>query len=58
MTKFEDRIAHQVQAARGNAKKYLGRAMGNRRLESEGRREQAGGNVKRAADKLRAAFKR
>ncbi|CAM4124468.1 CsbD family protein [Nocardia ninae] len=58
MNKFEDRIAHQVQAARGNVKKYLGRAAGNRRLESEGRREQAGGNMKRAADKLRAAFKR
>ncbi|MFI6173136.1 CsbD family protein [Nocardia sp. NPDC051052] len=58
MSKFEDRIAHQVQAARGNAKKYLGRAVGNRRLESEGRREQASGNMKRAADKLRDAFKR
>ncbi|MFG1792892.1 CsbD family protein [Nocardia sp. NPDC049149] len=55
---FEDRIAHQVQAARGNVKKVLGRAAGNRRMESEGRREQARGNLKRATDKLRDAFKR
>ncbi|ASF09702.1 hypothetical protein NBRGN_081_00860 [Nocardia brasiliensis NBRC 14402] len=56
--KFEDRIAHQVQAARGNVKKIVGRATGNRRLEGEGRREQARGNLKRAADKFRSAFKR
>ncbi|MGY2010863.1 CsbD family protein [Nocardia gipuzkoensis] len=56
--KFEDRLAHQVQATRGNMKKFLGRATGNSRLEAEGRREQARGNVKRAADKLRGAFKR
>ncbi|MBF6340027.1 CsbD family protein [Nocardia abscessus] len=56
--KFEDRLAHQVQAARGSMKKFLGRATGNSRLEGEGRREQARGNVKRAADKLRGAFKR
>lgn len=38
-------------------KKFLGRATGNSRLEAEGRREQARGNLKRAADKLRDAFK-
>ncbi|MBF6074415.1 CsbD family protein [Nocardia beijingensis] len=56
--KFEDRLAHQVQAGRGSVKKFLGRATGNSRLEAEGRREQARGNLKRAADKLRDAFKR
>ncbi|MBF6168075.1 CsbD family protein [Streptomyces gardneri] len=56
--KFEDRLAHQVQATRGNVKKFLGRATGNSRLEAEGRGEQTRGNVKRAADKLRNAFKR
>ncbi|MGY1899324.1 CsbD family protein [Nocardia gipuzkoensis] len=56
--KFEDRLAHQVQATRGSMKKFLGRATGNSRLEAEGRRDQARGNVKRAAGKLRDAFKR
>ncbi|PXX61532.1 CsbD-like protein [Nocardia tenerifensis] len=58
MSRLEDKLAHQVQAARGNAKKYLGRAVGNRRLEAQGRRKQASGNMKRAAGKLRDAFKR
>ncbi|MGY1943791.1 CsbD family protein [Nocardia asiatica] len=56
--KFEDRLAHRVQATRGSMKKFLGKATGNSRLEAEGRRDQARGNVKRAADKLRDAFKR
>lgn len=56
--KFDDRLAHRVQATRGSVKKFLGRATGNPRLEAEGRREQGRGNVKRAADKLRDAFKR
>ncbi|WP_083880427.1 CsbD family protein [Nocardia araoensis] len=56
--KFEDRLAHQVQATRGSVKKFVGRATGNSRLEAAGRREQARGNLKRAGDKLRDAFKR
>ncbi|WP_084489078.1 CsbD family protein [Nocardia niwae] len=56
--KFEDRLTHQVQATRGSMKKFLGKATGNSRLEAEGRRDQTLGNVKRAADKLRDAFKR
>ncbi|MGW4092017.1 CsbD family protein [Nocardia sp. NPDC004750] len=56
--KFEDRLAHQVQATRGSVKKFVGRATGNSRLEAEGRREQARGNLRRAADKVRHAFKR
>ncbi|MBF6465115.1 CsbD family protein [Nocardia beijingensis] len=56
--KFEDRLAHQVQATRGSMKKFLGKATGNSRLEAEGRRDQTLGNVKRAAGKLRDAFKR
>ncbi|UGT60263.1 CsbD family protein [Nocardia asteroides] len=55
---FEDRVAHRVQAARGNAKKVLGRAVGNRRLEASGRKDQATGNLKRAASAVRDAFRR
>jgi uncharacterized protein YjbJ (UPF0337 family) len=56
--KIEDRIAHQIQATRGSVKKFFGRATGNARLEAEGRREKSRGNMKRAADKLKDAFKR
>ncbi|MEV0251318.1 CsbD family protein [Nocardia sp. NPDC050712] len=51
-------FSHQIQAATGKVKKLLGQATNNRRLEGEGRRDQARGNLKRAADKLRDAFKR
>ncbi|MEU8900949.1 CsbD family protein [Nocardia sp. NPDC048505] len=54
----ENRFSHQIQATTGKVKKFLGRATNNRRLEAEGRRDQARGNLKRAADKVRDAFKR
>ncbi|WP_330232668.1 CsbD family protein [Nocardia sp. NBC_00508] len=56
--KFEDRVAHQARATRGRVKKLLGKATGSARLQSEGRREQFRGNLERAADKLRDAFRR
>lgn len=56
--KFEDRLVHQARATRGRVKKILGKATGNSRLETEGRREQVRGNLERAADKLRDAFRR
>ncbi|WP_454199379.1 CsbD family protein [Nocardia sp. Marseille-Q1738] len=56
--KFEDRLARQARATRGRVKKILGRTTGNSRLEARGRREQARGNLERAADKLRDAFRR
>ncbi|MGO4613607.1 CsbD family protein [Nocardia sp. 2YAB30] len=58
MMKFDDRISHRMQATRGSVRKFLGKATGDPRLEAEGRRERTRGNVKRAADKLRDAFKR
>ncbi|MEU2034052.1 CsbD family protein [Nocardia amamiensis] len=56
--KFEDRLAHQARATRGRVKKFLGKATGNSRLQAEGRREQVRGNLERATDKLRNAFRR
>jgi uncharacterized protein YjbJ (UPF0337 family) len=54
----EDRFAHRMQAARGNIKKFVGKATENPRLAREGRRDQIRGNLKQAVDKLRDAFKR
>ncbi|WP_083889165.1 CsbD family protein [Nocardia pneumoniae] len=56
--KFEDRLTHRARATRGRVKRFLGKATGNSRLKNEGRREQARGNLERAADKLRDAFRR
>lgn len=52
-----NRIRHKIQSAKGITKKSAGRVSGNRRLRAEGRGDQAAGNVKQAADKVKAAFK-
>ena len=51
------KIRHKLQTAKGRTKKTAGRATGNRRLRTEGRADQATGNVKQAADKVKAAFR-
>ena len=51
------KIAHKAEAAKGTTKKVFGRATGNTRLRSEGRADQAKGNTKQAAEKMKDAFK-
>ncbi|WP_084534958.1 CsbD family protein [Nocardia huaxiensis] len=51
------RLSHHSQTAMGAMKKLFGRASGNPRMQREGRRDQAAGNVKRAGDNLGDAFK-
>jgi uncharacterized protein YjbJ (UPF0337 family) len=51
------KIAHKAEAAKGAAKKFVGRVTGNTRLRVEGRVDQAKGNTKQAGDKLKDAFK-
>lgn len=51
-------IAHRTQAVKGAAMKSVGRLTGNRRLRARGRREQANGNLKQYAAKIRHAFRR
>lgn len=50
------KIAHKVESAKGSVKRVVGHAVGNRRLEAEGRRNQVEGGVKQAGDKLKEAF--
>jgi uncharacterized protein YjbJ (UPF0337 family) len=50
-------IRHKIQTVKGRTKKSAGRVTGNRRLKAEGRTGQAAGNVKQAADKVKAAFR-
>ncbi|MFF7992507.1 CsbD family protein [Kitasatospora xanthocidica] len=51
------KAAHKAEAAKGGVKKTVGRATGDRSLEAEGRGDQAKGNLKQAADKVKDAFK-
>jgi uncharacterized protein YjbJ (UPF0337 family) len=51
------KIRHKIQTVKGRTKKSAGRATGNRRLRTEGRTDQAAGDLKQATDKAKAAFK-
>jgi uncharacterized protein YjbJ (UPF0337 family) len=43
---------------KGKFKESIGRALGNERLEAEGRREQSKGDARQAAEKAKDAFRR
>ena len=51
------KIAHKAEAAKGAAKKFVGRATGNTRLATEGRVDQFKGNTKQAGENVKDAFK-
>jgi uncharacterized protein YjbJ (UPF0337 family) len=51
------KIAHKAEAVKGGAKRALGRLTGNRRLEAEGRSDQAKGDLKQAGAKIKDAFR-
>ena len=50
-------IAHKAEAVKGGANKIVGRVTGNRRLQAEGRGDQAKGDAKQAGAKIKDAFK-
>lgn len=43
---------------RGKFKETVGRALGNERLQAEGRREQSKGDARQATEKAKDAFRR
>jgi uncharacterized protein YjbJ (UPF0337 family) len=49
------KIAHKAEAVKGSAKKMAGRLTGSRRLRTEGRADQAKGNLKQAGAKIKDA---
>jgi uncharacterized protein YjbJ (UPF0337 family) len=49
-----NKIAHKAEAVKGGAKKIVGRVTGNRRLQAEGRGDQAKGDAKQAEAKTRS----
>jgi uncharacterized protein YjbJ (UPF0337 family) len=51
------KVAHKAEAVKGSAKKTVGRATDNERLQAEGRGDQVKGNTKQAGAKIKDAFK-
>ncbi|WP_128636995.1 CsbD family protein [Streptomyces sp. C] len=51
------KIAHKAEAAKGGAKKTVGRVTGSWHLRAEGRGDQIKGNAKQAGAKIKDAFK-
>jgi uncharacterized protein YjbJ (UPF0337 family) len=49
------KIAHKAEAVKGSAKRMAGRITGSQRLRTEGRADQAKGNVKQAGAKVKDA---
>lgn len=52
------RFGYKAEATKGVIKKNIGRATGNRRLQMEGRVDQATGNTKNAGERVKEAFTR
>ncbi len=54
----EKKAADKAKEAKGKIKKNVGQAVGNPRLEAEGRADQTEGDLKQAAEKVKDAFKK
>ena len=53
-----EKISHSAEAIKGSVKELIGRVTGSRRLRTEGRADQAKGNLKQAGAKVKDAVKR
>ncbi|BBA96428.1 hypothetical protein RVR_1721 [Actinacidiphila reveromycinica] len=53
----DDKTKAKVEQGKGKLKETAGRAVGNERLEAEGRAEQAKGDVRAAGEKAKDAAK-
>jgi uncharacterized protein YjbJ (UPF0337 family) len=49
------KIAHKAEAVKGSAKRMVGRLTGSRRVQAEGRADQAKGDIKQAGAKIKDA---
>ncbi|MFJ1705968.1 CsbD family protein [Kitasatospora sp. NPDC088346] len=52
-----DKAANTADKIKGKAKETAGRAVGNERLEAEGRADQVKGDAKQAGEKVKDAAK-
>ena len=53
----EDKANNKVEELGGKLKEGVGKATGDQSLESEGKVDQAKGNLKQAGEKVKDAFK-
>ena len=53
----EQKSKAEMEQAKGKAKEAVGRAVGNERLEAEGRADQAKGDARQAKEKTKDVFK-
>ena len=54
---LDDKISNAAEEAKGKLKEATGKATHDERLESEGKGDQAGANVKQAGENVKDAFK-
>ena len=54
---FADKVHNKAREMRGRVKRNAGEVTGDRRLEAEGRREEMGGHLRQAGEKIKDAFK-
>jgi uncharacterized protein YjbJ (UPF0337 family) len=54
----EDKVKNTAETAKGKVKEGLGHATGDESLEAEGHADQAKGDLKQAAEKIKDAFKK
>jgi uncharacterized protein YjbJ (UPF0337 family) len=54
----KNKASDKAKAVKGKMKKATGKAVGNPRLEAEGRTDQTEGNLKQAGEKVKDAFKK
>ncbi|AYG78251.1 hypothetical protein DWB77_00358 [Streptomyces hundungensis] len=53
----DEKTKSKVEQAKGKVKETAGRAVGNERLEAEGRVEQAKGDARQAKEKIKDVLK-
>ena len=51
------KVDNKTQELKGKVKEATGRAVGNERLEAEGKKDQTVGNLKNAGEKVKDAFR-
>jgi uncharacterized protein YjbJ (UPF0337 family) len=54
---FANKFSNKVQELRGRIKRGTGDLTGNRRLQTEGRTDEAGADLKQAGEKVKDAFR-
>lgn len=54
---LDDKVENATQDTTGKVKEGVGKATDDEKLETEGKKDQAGASVKKAAEKIKDVFK-